>query len=172
MTTDVSSRNTTPRGSSFPNRHKIGELDSSGFSLFVVGVTASEWVEVPSATHVDTSEECPSGQSGTRKRLEFEAVWNARLSAGLNPGIDPFSWDPGWSLGKTKKMASKKYECIIDCCCPSGQDEPNATVTCKELKSWLNHSHPLYDSFDIDHDGWPNDEPTPQHDPPTIGPAR
>ncbi|MFP4144843.1 MAG: RHS repeat-associated core domain-containing protein [Phycisphaeraceae bacterium] len=136
-------------------------LDKLGWSTGPAGVVVQDWVDV-------SAEEFGAGATVHQLELTMVATWKHRASVGLNPGLGPFAWDIGLSVGKTKKRATKRYECVVDCCKKGRDGEPN--VTCDEVKSWLDHSHPLYASFEVSHDGWPNDDTVPDA-PPEIGPT-
>jgi hypothetical protein len=97
-------------------QNAVGRLDSYGLSVLVVGGTTSWSIQ---ASHEVTAVEnpCPAGQCGTEQKVDVTVEFVQRISVGFNPGLGPFSFDLGWSVGlKNKVVASDTYTFGVKCC--------------------------------------------------------
>jgi hypothetical protein len=142
----------------------VGQLDSSGFSVLIVGVTLSDRVDVSTTTQ---SLNCPKGQVGTKAQADVHLAWIERRSWGLNPGLGPVSIDIGLSSGSDEVVATKDYVFTVECCAEKGGKCAGTLGVQRKGSAILRQYEGLWGNYSYDQgSGW---------NPPTnsqIGPAK
>ncbi|MCK4292071.1 MAG: hypothetical protein KAY65_02655 [Planctomycetes bacterium] len=96
----------------------VGDIDSTGLSLVLVGATVSNYIELDGL--YARARECrPRGRKcGTEMEVGFTICWRRRYSVGMNPGIGPWSFDFGlsWGFKDIPVRCTPTIKFIIDCC--------------------------------------------------------
>ncbi len=90
--------------------------ESIGFSVLIAGVTVSD---ISRNYILYSSSEAVDCEKGRAQRLTFVVRTSIKVkrSAGLNPGLGPFSWDVGMSLGRETQYAIMDTTYQVSCCC-------------------------------------------------------
>ena len=96
----------------------VGSLDTSGFSVFVVGVTSTTFVKLGPRGARFQAIPCPNNPSRQKGSLTVHWQVRQKTTIGVNPGILMLSFDLGASVKWGEWVKQEGVEVItIDCCC-------------------------------------------------------
>jgi hypothetical protein len=131
----------------------------------------SEWVETSPAATEGLS--CAEGERGSKQKIDFTVTWKLKTAIEILPAIGLLQFDLGLDVfGGTADIAWKKYSILVDCCCPKDSKRSAiGKIKVAKVMSWINPKTGLYDHVNMDHDGWPHNDPPRRPRPPaTVGP--
>ena len=91
-----------------------------GWSAGLVGATSSLFIDLETVSK--PGQECPqkngkNAKAGQGAKISVIVRRKQRLSVGFNPGLGPFSWDLGLSVGIEGVLEEKTVVHYIYCCC-------------------------------------------------------